>query len=254
MLDDLHPILRDQLHRVAEAYHDKYPDRGIALITAHRSVQAQQNAYEKGRSKLDGVKRPSRHNYKPSFAFDAWPLVLKESASQHMYIGRPPRDEAGIILSAKMGLHGDLDLDGDGDIDSRDVVAEYQRLAQVEDDLGFRLGEDPRCGAKHMLNGQRFSLRWGGSWREHGTTPARFFDGPHYELPPMVIHAEFQRLLFLAGHDPGRIDGLFGGKTSRAAREAARRLGVKDWYCSPTSKIRLTPALWQALWQEVGNA
>lgn len=254
MLSELHPLLRTQLERMAAAYHEKYPTRGVALITAHRSVEAQQRAFDRGRSKLDGVKRPSRHNYKPSFAFDAWPLVLKGESSQALYVGRPPKGEASIILSAKMGLHGDLDLDGDGDIDSRDVVAEYQRLAEVEDNLGFRLGEDPRSGAKRMLSGQRFSLRWGGSWQQVGTTPAKFFDGPHYELPPLVIHAEFQRLLFLAGFDPGRLDGLYGGKTAKAAREAAQKLGVEKWRCHHLSKIALTPALWQALWQEVEGA
>jgi hypothetical protein len=48
-------------------------------------------AFKAGRSKLDGVKRFSLHNYMPSLAADVW--VYTNAGDESLYENRPPRDE-----------------------------------------------------------------------------------------------------------------------------------------------------------------
>jgi len=95
-------------------------DFGIA--EGHRSVERQYDLYKAGLSKIDGVNKRGKHNYKPSLAFDIYAWVNGRSSYDQRYI----IFIAGVILAVAKELkeQGRIDTelrwggnwDGDGQI------------------------------------------------------------------------------------------------------------------------------------------
>jgi peptidoglycan L-alanyl-D-glutamate endopeptidase CwlK len=65
-LAECHP----DLQRIAEEA-IKYTD--FTVYEGHRTVEQQQIYFKAGKSKIDGINRKGKHNYKPSMAFDCAP-------------------------------------------------------------------------------------------------------------------------------------------------------------------------------------
>ena len=65
----------------------------MCLIWAHRSTEEQQLAYKAGRSKIDGKRRFSLHNYLPSLAADVWVYTNADPDDRDLYENRPPKSE-----------------------------------------------------------------------------------------------------------------------------------------------------------------
>jgi len=76
------------MHRVAS------PDAALCLIWGHRTPAEQALAHKAGRSKLDGVKKFSLHNYRPSLAADLWVYTGSNAESRVVYENRPGKNEA----------------------------------------------------------------------------------------------------------------------------------------------------------------
>lgn len=95
-------------------------DFGIA--EGHRSVERQYDLYKAGLSKIDGVNKRGKHNYKPSLAFDIYAWVNGRSSYDQRYI----IFIAGVIMTVARELkeQGRIDTelrwggnwDGDGEI------------------------------------------------------------------------------------------------------------------------------------------
>ena len=73
-------------------------DFGIA--EGHRSVERQYDLYKAGLSKIDGVNKRGKHNYKPSLAFDIYAWVNGRSSYDQRYI----IFIAGVILAVAKEL------------------------------------------------------------------------------------------------------------------------------------------------------
>lgn len=73
-------------------------DFGIA--EGHRSVERQYDLYKAGLSKIDGVNKRGKHNYKPSLAFDIYAWVNGKSSYDQRYI----IFIAGVILAVAKEL------------------------------------------------------------------------------------------------------------------------------------------------------
>ena len=56
-----------------------------SILESYRSIERQQMLYRKGHSKLDGVKRKSKHNYIPSMAVDVVPYPIDWQNYNRMY-------------------------------------------------------------------------------------------------------------------------------------------------------------------------
>jgi hypothetical protein len=76
------------MHRVAS------PDAALCLIWGHRTPAEQALAHKAGRSKLDGVKKFSLHNYRPALAADCWVYTGSNAESRVIYENRPGKNEA----------------------------------------------------------------------------------------------------------------------------------------------------------------
>ena len=90
-LEDLHPWLRARVNDLAVVHRRANPCTSLCLIWAERSISTQKAAYAAGRSKLDGVKRFSLHNYFPSLAADLWVYTGADDDDEEIYEGRPPK-------------------------------------------------------------------------------------------------------------------------------------------------------------------
>ena len=73
-------------------------DFGIA--EGHRTVERQYDLYKAGLSKIDGVNKRGKHNYKPSLAFDIYAWVNGRSSYDPRYI----IFIAGVILTVAKEL------------------------------------------------------------------------------------------------------------------------------------------------------
>jgi len=92
-LCDLHPWLRWRVNELAVTHRLANPDAAICLIWGHRSPAEQDAAFKAGRSKLDGVRKFSLHNYKPSLAADVWVYTNADCCDPTLYENRPKRSE-----------------------------------------------------------------------------------------------------------------------------------------------------------------
>tara|TARA_R110000824_G_C15058502_1_gene662164 strand:+ start:134 stop:784 length:651 start_codon:yes stop_codon:yes gene_type:complete len=90
-LEDLHPVLAAAVERLADTHRQAHPDTSMCLIWAHRTPDEQRAAHQAGRSKLDGVRRMSLHNYRPALAADVWVYTGGDDESPILYEGRPPK-------------------------------------------------------------------------------------------------------------------------------------------------------------------
>lgn len=105
VLSDLHPWLAERVEALADAHRQARPETSLALIWAHRSPAEQKAAHRAGRSRLDGVRRFSLHNYLPALAADLWVYTSSEDGSVPLYQGRPPR---GVGLDLQLLQKGSL--------------------------------------------------------------------------------------------------------------------------------------------------
>ena len=91
--DDLHQWLRWRVNDLAVVHRTANPGTSMCLIWAHRSTEEQQLAYKAGRSKIDGIRRFSLHNYLPSLAADVWVYTNADPNDRDIYENRPPKSE-----------------------------------------------------------------------------------------------------------------------------------------------------------------
>ena len=91
--DDLHQWLRWRVNDLAVVHRTANPGTSMCLIWAHRSTEGQQLAYKAGRSKIDGIRRFSLHNYLPSLAADVWVYTNADPDDRDIYENRPPKSE-----------------------------------------------------------------------------------------------------------------------------------------------------------------
>ena len=96
-LEDLPPWLRWRINDIAVSHRISLPDASLCLIWGHRSVEEQKAAYAAKRSKLDGVRKFSLHNYRPSLAADLWVYTGSDDDDPILYEGRPSKKE-GLSL------------------------------------------------------------------------------------------------------------------------------------------------------------
>ena len=99
-MSDLVPRLREKVEKLAELHEAAFPERALALIWGLRTAAEQRAAYKAGRSKLDGVKRFSLHNY--GLAADLWVYTGDHDEDHAFFENRPPRD-LGLKLQLKRG-------------------------------------------------------------------------------------------------------------------------------------------------------
>ena len=95
-------------------------DFGIA--EGHRTVERQYDLYKAGLSKIDGVNKRGKHNYKPSLAFDIYAWVNGRSSYDQRYIifiagvilavAKELKDQGRIQAELRWGGN----WDGDGEI------------------------------------------------------------------------------------------------------------------------------------------
>ena len=102
-LEDLHPWLRWRVNELSVCHRSTAPDTTLCLIWGHRSVAEQHSAYKAGRSKLDGVKKFSLHNYKPSLAADLWVYTNADCCDPALYENRPPKSEGMSLQLLQKG-------------------------------------------------------------------------------------------------------------------------------------------------------
>ena len=105
LLKDLHPWLRWRVNDIAVSHRISLPDASLCLIWAHRSTDEQKAAYAAKRSKLDGVRKFSLHNYRPSLAADLWVYTGSDDDDPVLYEGRPSKKEG---LSLQLLQRGSL--------------------------------------------------------------------------------------------------------------------------------------------------
>jgi hypothetical protein len=105
LLKDLHPWLRWRVNDIAVSHRISLPDASLCLIWAHRSTDEQKAAYAAKRSKLDGVRKFSLHNYRPSLAADLWVYTGSDDDDPILYEGRPSKREG---LSLQLLQRGSL--------------------------------------------------------------------------------------------------------------------------------------------------
>ena len=123
-LEDLHPWLRWRLNELAVAHRAANVDTSLCLIWGIRSIREQQSAYKAGRSKLDGVRKFSLHNYSPSLAADVWVYSNADDDDPEIYEGRPKRSEG---LSLELLQKGSL-------------KRWYIPLGKLAEDIGLEAG------------------------------------------------------------------------------------------------------------------
>jgi hypothetical protein len=88
-LSDLHPWLRERVLLLSESHRTANPGTALCLIWGIRSVEEQQKAYKAGRSKIDGKRKFSLHQY--GLAADLW--VYTEAQETTLYENRPPKSD-----------------------------------------------------------------------------------------------------------------------------------------------------------------
>ena len=96
-LSDLHEWLRWRVNELAVTHSTANPGTAMCLIWGHRTPSEQNTAYKAGRSRLDGVRKFSLHNYLPSLAADVWIYSGADDEDDVVYEGRPPKSD-GLSL------------------------------------------------------------------------------------------------------------------------------------------------------------
>ena len=178
--------LRDRLRALLDDFGPRYPDIAVRIYQSTRSVEEQRQAFLRGTTKIDGVRRLSYHNYTPSMAVDLW--VYKRSH----------RDLPQFFESCDAGTAGAFEV---GDRDMTLVI----RGADGPKVLGMR------TSSAYGLFGQlapKHGLEWGGTW-------PNFFDGPHLQLPQRDRTLYVQERLNALGAQIA-VDGHFGFQTEAA--------------------------------------
>ncbi len=90
----------------------QYSHSDFAITEGHRSIERQQRLFAAGKSKLDGVNKMSKHNHRPSLAFDFVPCPIDWQDTDRFYVVA-----GGILaLANEMGIRvvwgGDWNMNG----------------------------------------------------------------------------------------------------------------------------------------------
>lgn len=95
-------------------------DMDFGIAEGHRSVEKQQQYFKEGKSKIDGIKRKGKHNYKPSLAADIYPFVCGKAdykPENVTYLAGIIKAVSEILYSSGKITHkirwgGNWDMDG----------------------------------------------------------------------------------------------------------------------------------------------
>jgi hypothetical protein len=201
----LHPTLRRRLEDAAEQYVEENPERRLVLEYGFRTLEEQQKAYARKRTKLNGRTRFSRHNYGSENTSCALAADVHIHRVDTIFTWLPLYEDN----LPDVGIHKLILIPQGGTQKER---KKHSRQIHEEYRVWGRIAE------KHDL----FSgiMNWG-------------WDGPHVELGKKDRVIALQEALVAAdypGMHPGPVDGIMGKKTLRAVNVAA--LEAK----TPTSK------------------
>jgi len=236
-LSDVHNALANAFRLAVSNYREARPSRTIAVVGTVRSLASQKRAFSGGKSKLDGVARPSIHQYSPKTpAMDCWvydvidPDVVPDEG---FFEGRPRElERAGKLKLILIP----------GKLTQKAITREYLSW-------GYIAQETPVCGFPWESK-----LVWGGTWSQPHDADrlrkARFFDGPHLELARRDLTYEVQRMLDLAGYPPGPLDGIVGRKTKRAFKAYAEGRGIEVAYVPRRRTFPFRTSAWEALCED----
>lgn len=75
----------------------------FGVSDGHRPVDVQQQYYKEGKSKCDGIKIKSKHNYLPSMAADIYPFINGQASWSNETLSFL----AGLITAVSIRLHKD---------------------------------------------------------------------------------------------------------------------------------------------------
>ena len=140
-LSDALPALREAFLRVKERFESAFPRYELRPICVYRSPEEQFEAFQAGRSRLDGTTKKSFHNIKPARAIDAG--IFKKNGSR---VGASYIDD--LLTAGKF----DADL-------HRALYWIFGLLAQRE---GLRSGNDWDNDGVHVVPDPDESLADGG--------------------------------------------------------------------------------------------
>jgi len=250
---DAHPVLLDTLQRAAASWDQTraqellapwlgwQPHLSLRVKGTLRSLEAQQRAFRRGHSKLDGVARPSLHQYgPPAPAVDLWVYATPEPGPLvwDLVQAAMPQDAKRILGGTDLGAP-------EGHPDRRQA---RRTVGRVYTSWGYHAQEVPTAwpGAAWVD-----SLVWGGTWTQPEAPDrrrrTRFYDGPHLQLSARAMTAQVQHGLAQAGFEPGPVDGLPGKRTRRAHRAWCRSRAVPCRYIRGRRAFPFDPPTWDLL-------
>ena len=236
----VHKALADGFRLAVSEYRAAHPNRTIAVVGTSRSLASQQRAFKNGKSKLDGIVRPSMHQFAPHTpALDCWIYEVLDPdciPCVGFFEGRPRELEKQkklrlILIPGKMT--------------QKAITKEYMTWGHIAQDV-------PVPGFPWESK-----LVWGGTWAPPTDVDrlrrARFFAGPHLARARRDLTYEVQRMLDLAGYPPGPLDGIVGRKTKAAFKAYAEGRGLEVAYVPRRKSFPFRTSAWEALCQDTEN-
>jgi hypothetical protein len=121
-LKKAHPILTAKYLEIKREWERLHPDWELRPTTVDRTVAEQQEAFRLKRSRLDGVKKKSKHNLSPSLAIDVGIFRRADGSYldtllQRKIVTQQRFDELFTSfgkIAQRLGLRWGNDWDGDG--------------------------------------------------------------------------------------------------------------------------------------------
>lgn len=106
-LNTCHPDLQRLMNEVIKLY-------DFTILEGERTLQQQQTYFKEGKSKLDGVKKKSKHQNKPSLAVDIAPFPIDWNDTKRFYflagLVMAKADELGIKIRWGGSWNGSFDF------------------------------------------------------------------------------------------------------------------------------------------------
>jgi len=106
-LNTCHPDLQRLMSEVIKLY-------DFTILEGERTLQQQQTYFKEGKSKLDGIKKKSKHQNKPSLAVDIAPFPIDWNDTKRFYflagLVMAKADELGIKIRWGGSWNGSFDF------------------------------------------------------------------------------------------------------------------------------------------------